>query len=203
MKQKKKLAVLVSGSGSNLQAIIDAIKTHLLENTEISIVISNKKNAYALIRAENEKINNLYLNPKDFNTSLDFEKKLVETISNYGVDLIVLAGFTKILSESFVNSFPNKIINIHPALLPLFGGKDMYGERVHEAVLNSNVKESGCTVHFVTSEVDGGPIISQRKVPVLKGDTAETLSKRILEQEHKLIVESVNMVLFEKMPMSL
>ena len=115
MKQKKKLAVLVSGSGSNLQAIIDAIKTHLLENTEISIVISNKKNAYALIRAENEKINNLYLNPKDFNTSLDFEKKLVETISNYGVDLIVLAGFTKILSESFVNSFPNKIINIHPA----------------------------------------------------------------------------------------
>ena len=193
----KKIAVLVSGSGTNLQAIIDAIKTGCLRNTEISIVISNKKDAYALKRAQSEEIENLFLNPKGFSNNSEYDKKLVEIISNYHVDLIVLAGYIKILTEVFVNSFPNKIINIHPALLPNFGGKGMYGEKVHEAVLKSGAQESGCTAHFVTSEVDAGPIIAQRKVPVLPDDTAESLSKRVLAEEHKLLVNTIKKVLFE------
>lgn len=193
----KKIAVLVSGSGTNLQAIIDAIKNDYLSNTEISIVISNKKDAYALKRAQNEGIGNLFLNPKDFPNNIEYDKKLVEIISNYQADLIVLAGYIKILTEVFVNSFPNKIINIHPALLPNFGGKGMYGEKVHEAVLKSGVQESGCTAHFVTTEVDAGPIIAQRKVPVLPDDTVESLSKRVLAEEHKLLVNTIKKVLFE------
>ncbi|MBI2995234.1 MAG: phosphoribosylglycinamide formyltransferase [Candidatus Melainabacteria bacterium] len=195
--KKKKLAVLVSGSGTNLQAIINAVKSGELEDTKISIVISNKQDAYALKRAENENIENIFLNPKDFKTNIAFDKKLVEIISSYEIDLIVLAGYTKILTEVFVNAFPKKIINIHPALLPDFGGKGMYGKYVHEAVLKSRVKQSGCTVHFVTSDVDAGPIILQKKVPVLDSDTAETLSHRILEEEHKLLVEAIRKILFE------
>ena len=194
----KKLAVLVSGSGTNLQAIIDAIKNGSLKNTEISVVISNKKDAYALIRAEKEGIKNLFLDPKQFVTNTDFDKKLVEMFNELRVDLVVMAGYLKILTEVIVNAFPKKIINIHPALLPGFGGKGMYGHRVHEAVLKSRVKESGCTVHFVTCNVDMGPIIGQKKVPVLPDDTVQTLAKRILPEEHKLLVESINKVLFEK-----
>lgn len=193
----KKIAVLVSGSGTNLQAIIDAIKNGYLSNTEISIVISNKKDAYALKRAQNEGIENLFLNPKDFSNNIEYDKKLVEIISNYQADLIVLAGYLKILTHAFVNSFPQKTINIHPALLPNFGGKGMYGEKVHEAVLKSGVQESGCTAHFVTTEVDAGPIISQKKVPVLSDDTVESLSKRVLAEEHKLLVNTIKKVLFE------
>lgn len=189
----KKLAVLVSGSGTNLQAIIDAIKEGDLTNTEISMVISNKKEAYALVRAKNESIESFYLTNKD---DFNYENKLIEIISNYKVDLIVLAGYLRILSRKFIKTFPNKIINIHPALLPRFGGKGMYGEKVHKAVLESGAKESGCTVHFVTEEIDGGPIIAQKRVPVYEGDTVETLQKRILEDEHKLLVESIRKVLF-------
>ena len=194
---KKKLAVLVSGSGTNFQAIIDAIKSRDLPDTEISIIISNKKEAYALKRAETENIKNIFVNPKDFSSNTDFDKKLVEIISNCHIDLIVLAGYTKILTSFFVNTFSNKIINIHPALLPDFGGRGMYGEKVHEAVLKSGIKESGCTVHFVTTKVDTGPIIAQKKVPVIENDNVETLSKRILKEEHKLLVEAINKVLFE------
>lgn len=193
----KKIAVLVSGSGTNLQAIIDAIKNGYLSNTEIPIVISNKKDAYALKRVQNEGIENLFLNPNDFSNNIEYDKKLVEIISNYQADLIVLAGYLKILTHAFVNSFPNKIINIHPALLPNFGGKGMYGEKVHKAVLKSGVQESGCTAHFVTTEVDAGPIIAQRKVSVLPDDTVESLSKRVLAEEHKLLVNTIKKVLFE------
>lgn len=193
---KKKLAVLVSGSGTNLQAIIDAVKSGELENAEISVVISNKKDAYGLKRAEKEGIQSLFIDPKEFSGNIEFDKKLVEVISSYCVDLIVLAGYTKILTRTFVNAFSNKIINIHPALLPDFGGKGMYGLKVHEAVIKSGVKESGCTVHVVTSEIDSGPIIAQKRVLVLPDDTPETLQKRILVQEHKLIVEAVQKVLF-------
>ena len=188
-KKKKKLAVLVSATGTNLQAIIEAIKNNKLKNTTISIVISNKKDAHALRRAEENKINNLFLNPKDFNNNIDYDKKLVEIVKSHEIDLIVLAGYLRILTPTFINAFSNKIINIHPALLPSFGGKGMYGEKVHEAVLKSKAKETGCTVHFVTNEVDLGPIISQKKVPVLEHDTIETLSKRVLQEEHKLLIE--------------
>ena len=194
--EKKKITVLVSGTGTNLQAIIDAIKTGELANTEISIVISNKKDAFALSRAGIAGINKLFLNPADFKNNIEFDKKLVETIQKYNVDLIVLAGYMKILSELFINTFQNKIINIHPALLPDFGGKGMYGKRVHEAVLKSGVKESGCTSHFVIGDVDAGPIIDQIKVQVVEGETVETLSSRILKEEHRLLVRSIKKVLF-------
>lgn len=195
---KKKLAVLVSGSGSNLQAIIDAVNNNSLKDTEISVVVSNKSNAYALERAKNAGIETIFVNPKDFLNNSEYDKKLVEIITSYNIDLIVLAGYMKILTETLVNAFKNKIINIHPALLPKFGGKGMYGKRVHEAVLKSGEKESGCTVHFVIPEVDAGPIILQTKVPILDNDTPETLAKRILTQEHKIIVESIKKVLLEQ-----
>ena len=195
MNKIKKLAVLVSGSGTNLQAIIDAVQSGDLKDTEIAIVISNKKDAYALKRAEKAHIKNLFLNPKDFKSNPEYDKKMMEIIASNRVDLIVLAGYLKILSDTFVKTFQGKIINIHPALLPDFGG--MYGEKVHNAVLESKVKESGCTVHFVDTGIDTGPVVAQRKVPVLENDTVETLSKRILEQEHKLIVEAIKKILFE------
>ena len=192
----KKLAVLVSGTGTNLQAIIDAINSGELPNTEIAIIISNKKDAFALKRAEQADIKNSFLDPTHFKTNDEFDNKLAKTISNHSVDLIILAGYTKILSSELVNAFQNKIINIHPALLPHFGGKGMYGKKVHEAVLKSGVEESGCTAHFVTTEVDKGPIIDQIKVPVLENDTVEALSKRVLNEEHKLLVKTIKKVLF-------
>lgn len=190
----RKIVVLASGSGTNLQAIINAIKNNRLKDVHIVAVISNKKDAYALERAKNAGIESVFLDPKQFTNNIDYDKKLVEMISNYNVDLIVLAGYMKILTEGFINAFPNKIINIHPALLPNFGGKGMYGKYVHEAVLKSGVKESGCTVHFVTREVDAGPIILQKKVSVTLGDTIESLSKRVLAEEHKLLVEAIEKV---------
>ena len=191
---KKNLAILVSGSGSNLQAIIDAIENGSLSDTEISVVISNKKNAYALERAKNAGIENIFINSKDFKSNVDYDMKLIEIIKKFNTDLIILAGYLKILSPEFVNAFKKKIINIHPALLPDFGGKGMYGEKVHEAVLKSGVKESGCTVHYVTNEVDKGQTILQTKVPVLPGDTVETLSKRVLSEEHKLLVQAIKKI---------
>lgn len=196
---KKKLAVLVSGDGTNLQAIIDAIKDGTLSNTEISIVISNKKDAYALKRAEQENIKTVFLNPKDFPSNDKYDEELAKIVSNHKADLIILAGYIRILTESFVNAFEkNKIINIHPALLPKFGGKGMYGKNVHKAVLEEKEKESGCTVHYVTTEVDSGPIISQVKVPVYKNDTVELLSKRIQIEERKLLVNVIKSVLFNE-----
>lgn len=195
MSSQKKIAVLVSGSGTNLQAIIDAVKNSKLNNICIAAVISNKKDAFALERAKNAGIETVFLNPKDFTKNTDYDKKLIEVINNYDVDLIVLAGYMRILTESFVNAFKNKIINIHPALLPDFGGKGMYGKKVHEAVLKSGKTESGGTVHFVTSEVDAGPVIAQRKVPVMPLDTVDSLSKRVLAEEHKLLIEAIKKVL--------
>ncbi len=197
---KKQIAVLVSGNGSNLQAIIDAIKSNQLKNTEVAIVISNKPNAYALHRAQTEGIKNVFINPSEFNTIQDFDKKIIDVLKTHNIDLIVLAGYTKILSSELINAFNNKIINIHPSLLPLFGGKGMYGQKVHEAVLKSGVKETGCTVHFVTQEVDAGPIILQKKIPVLSSDTIETLSKKVLGEEHSLLIEGINLALFENLP---
>ena len=195
LKTKKRISVLVSGFGTNLQAIIDAVKTGRLSYLDIAVVISNKKDIFALERGKNAGIETVFLDPKNFTNSIDYDKKLIEMIGNYNVDLIVLAGYMRVLTEDFVNAFKNKIINIHPALLPDFGGKGMYGKNVHEAVLKSGVKESGCTVHFVTTEVDSGPIIAQRKVSVIPGDTVESLSKRILNEEHKLLIEAIEKIL--------
>lgn len=193
---KKKIIVLASGSGTNLQAVIDAIKTNEIENAEISMVISNKQDAFALKRAEKEGIHTCFVNPKEFSDNIQYDKKLIEIISKYNPDLIVLAGYTRILTNQIINSFKNKIINIHPSLLPAFGGKGMYSHKVHEAVLKSKVKESGCTVHFVTENIDAGPVIAQKKVPVTDGDTVKTLSERVLKEEHKLLVEAIKKIIF-------
>ncbi|MBI1858832.1 MAG: phosphoribosylglycinamide formyltransferase [Candidatus Melainabacteria bacterium] len=192
----KRLAVLVSGSGTNLQAIIDAIKDRSLPNTEIAIVISNKQDAYALKRAENNDIPSIFLDPKQYKSKEEYDQKLKAIIKEQNIDLIVLAGYIRILTQSFIQAFDkDKIINIHPALLPKYGGKGMYGNNVHKAVLENNEKESGCTIHYVTHEVDAGPIIAHEKVPVYENDTIESLSKRIRVKEHKLLVKAINTVL--------
>lgn len=186
-----KIAVLVSGGGTNLQAIIDAIDNKKLTNTEISIVISNKKDAYALTRAAEAGINSLCISPKDFSDRADYFKEMTAAIKGAGAQLVVLAGFLVVLSEGFVNDFAGRIINIHPSLIPSFCGDGFYGLKVHEAALKRGVKVSGATVHFVDSGTDTGPIIMQKAVEVMDEDTPETLQRRIMEQAEWVLLPSV------------
>lgn len=183
-----KLAVLASGGGSNLQAIIDNIEAGKL-NAEIKVVISDVVDAYALTRAENHSIPNLHINPKEFANRQEYDIALGRMIQEYQVDLVVLAGYMLLVSPEFLQFFPNKVINIHPALLPAFPGLN-----AQEQAFNYGVKVAGCTVHFVDSGMDSGPIIAQRTVPVLEDDTADTLKKRILEQEHVLFSEVIDWI---------
>lgn len=182
-----RVVVLVSGNGTNLAAIIDAKKSGYLD-IDISAVISDRE-CYAINRAKENNIKTFCLDRKD----KDFQDKLLQLLSEYA-DLVVCAGFLSILSSKIISSFKNKIINIHPALLPSFGGKGMYGEKVHKKVLEYGAKISGCTVHFVDDTVDGGPIIFQYVVPVLEGDDVKTLSERISIFEHQLIVEAIRLI---------
>lgn len=177
----KRLAVFISGSGSNLQAIIDNIKKGKI-NAEISCVISNKKEAYGLIRARKNQIEALYIPKSNFENKLEYEKYLVKILKEKNVDLIVLAGFLYIFSEYFIQEFKDRIINIHPSLLPAFGGKGMYGINVHQKVLEYGMRVTGATVHFVDVVPDGGPIILQKPVYVKQDDTPESLQKRVLEE---------------------
>lgn len=188
--KKLKLGVLVSGRGSNLQAIIDAIERNELP-AQIAVVISNRPDAYALERAKKHNIPAIVIDHKYFGSREEFEARLIEELNRYGVDLVCLAGFMRILSPYFVNHFKNRILNIHPALLPV--AKGLYGEQVHKAVLESGAKFSGCTVHFVTEDVDGGPIIIQRVVPVKDDDTIETLAERVLAEEHRAYPEAIRL----------
>lgn len=176
-----RLGVLVSGNGSNLQAIIDNIENGYIPNTQIAVVISNNPDAYALIRAKDAGINTEIIHRKMFKKRTEFEHHLVETLQDYGVDLVLLAGFMVILGKEIIRAFPNRIMNIHPALVPAFSGKGFYGRKVHESVLEYGVKLTGATVHFVTEDVDGGPVILQEAIPVFDDDTIETLQKRVLE----------------------
>ncbi|MBI5554572.1 MAG: phosphoribosylglycinamide formyltransferase [Elusimicrobia bacterium] len=180
-----KIGVLVSGNGSNLQAIIDAIRRKKIR-AEISIVISSKADAYALTRAGKYQIPTLYMNPKIYPDRDSYTCAITDELKKKGVGLVCLAGFMSILTPYFAQSFPWQTINIHPALLPAFGGVGMYGHHVHEAVLRSGAKYSGCTVHFVDEGCDTGPIILQQAVKVQDDETAETLAKRILKYEHKI-----------------
>lgn len=180
-----KIGVLVSGGGSNLQAIIDAVRRKKIK-AEISIVISSKADAYALTRSGKFQIPTLYLDPNIYPDREAYTRAITDELKKRGVGLVCLAGFMSILTAYFVQSFPLQTINIHPALLPAFGGVGMYGHHVHEAVLSSGAKYSGCTVHFVDEGCDTGPIILQQVVKVQDDDTAETLAKRILKYEHKL-----------------
>ena len=183
-----KVAVLVSGGGTNLQAIIDAVNDGKITNAEISLVISNNKNAYALERAKNAGIPAMCISPKEYDTREEFHVALTETLKNAGVDLVVLAGYLVAIPEMLVKAFPNKIINIHPSLIPSFCGVGYYGLKVHEAALARGVKVTGATVHFVDCGMDTGPIILQKAVEIEEGDTPEVLQRRVMEQAEWVIM---------------
>ena len=190
-----KMAVLVSGGGTNLQAIIDAIDSGKITNAEISVVISNNANAYALERAKQHGIEALCVSPKSFSSREEFNQKLLETIQSYQVDLVVLAGYLVVIPEIMVKAYPNKIINIHPALIPSFCGTGYYGLKVHEGVLKRGVKVTGATVHFVDEGTDTGPIILQKAVEVHQDDTPEILQRRVMEEaEWKIMPEAINLI---------
>ena len=184
------VAVFISGGGTNLQAIIDAIKENKI-NGKIKLVFSNRKNAYGLIRAQNESIDTFYLNRKKFFCNEEYDERILEELERKNIDLIVLAGYLNILSSKFVLKYSNRIINIHPSLIPSFCGDGFYGENVHKAVIKSGVKFTGATTHFVDEKVDTGAIILQDVVPVLINDDFETVAKRVLEIEHEILVKTV------------
>ena len=188
------IAVLVSGGGTNLQALIDAEKAGKIENGRISVVVASKPGVYALERARNAGIEGVVLARKDFESVDDYSAALEKLLKEKKTDLIVLAGFMTITNAAFTKAFENRIINVHPALIPSFCGKGYYGLHVHEAALARGVKVSGATVHFVNEVCDGGPIILQKAVPVELGDTPETLQRRIMEQaEWQLLPEAVSL----------
>lgn len=188
-----RVGVLVSGGGTNLQAIIDGIKNKVITNTEIEVVISNKKDAYALVRAKENGINAECISPKDFDERKDFNQALIDTLDKYQLDLIVLAGFLVVLPPEMISKYKNKIINIHPSLIPSFCGNGFYGLKVHEKALERGVKVTGATVHFVDEGTDTGPIIYQKAVDILPGDTPEVLQKRVMEQaEWKIMPQAIN-----------
>ena len=185
---KKRVAVLVSGGGTNLQSILDAEKSGIIKSAETVLVISNVKDAYALKRAEKHGIKTAVVLKKECGGQEPFEDKIAEIIEAENIDLIVLAGFLSILSEKFTKRFEGRIINVHPSLIPSFCGKGFYGLRVHEAALEYGVKVTGATVHFVNEIPDGGEIIMQKAVDVLPGDTPETLQRRVMEQAEWVIL---------------
>ena len=191
-----KLAVLVSGYGSNLQAIIDNIESNHL-SADIALVLSNVKNAFALERGKKHGLETIFLDPKVFANRDDYENKMIEILQSKSIDLICLAGFMRILSKKFIQAFPKKIINIHPSLLPAFPGLN-----VQKKALEYGAKFSGCTVHFVNEEVDGGPIILQSTVPILDEDDTESLSGKILEQEHIIYPEAIRLIIEKKLTFS-
>ena len=187
-----KLAVLVSGGGTNLQAIIDAISAGKITNACISVVISNNANAYALERARAHGIEALCISPKDFESREAFNQAFLDKLNSYNVDLVVLAGFLVVLPEMMIKEYTNRIVNIHPSLIPSFCGKGFYGLKVHEGVLARGVKVTGATVHFVDEGTDTGPIILQKAVEVEQGDIPEVLQRRVMEQAEWVILPLQN-----------
>ena len=188
-----KFGVLVSGGGTNLQAIMDAMDAGKITNATLEVVISNKKDAYALERARSKGIEAVAVSPKDYETRDEFNKALLDTIDSYNLDLIVLAGFLVVLPAELVQKYENKIINIHPSLIPSFCGDGFYGLKVHEKALERGVKITGATVHFVDEGTDTGPIIKQKAVAVREDDTPETLQRRVMEEaEWQILPEVIN-----------
>ena len=193
MKQTK-IAVLVSGGGTNLQALIDAQGRGELGTGKITLVLASKAGVYALERAAKHGIASTVLSRRDYDSIADYSKALVDVLTEAQIDLVVLAGFLTIIDEQVYKAFPNRILNVHPALMPSFCGKGFYGLRVHEAALEKGVKVSGATVHIVTPECDAGPIVLQKAVAVKEDDTPETLQRRIMEEaEWKLLPEAVRL----------
>ncbi|HOW23841.1 MAG TPA: phosphoribosylglycinamide formyltransferase [Sedimentibacter sp.] len=180
------IGVLISGSGTNLQSLIDNIEKGNIKGT-IKVVISNRRDAYGLERAKKHGIDAVYIRQKDFESFEDFNKAIIDVLKAHEVELVVLAGYLKILTPQFIEEYKNRIINIHPSLIPAFCGKGYYGIRVHEEVINYGVKISGATVHFVDEGADTGPIIIQEAVEVTEEDTAESLQAKVLKIEHKIL----------------
>lgn len=185
------IGVLISGGGTNLQAVMDGIDQGLIKG-KIKIIISNRKDAYGLERGKKANIESIFIDPKVYDDE-GYSRRLVEELKKREVDLVILAGFLKILSKEFINEYRNRIINIHPSLIPSFSGKGYYGEKVHKAVLDYGVKYTGATVHFVDEGADTGPIIMQEVVRVEDSDTIETLKKKVLKVEHRILVEAVKL----------
>lgn len=185
---KTKIAVFVSGGGTNLQALIDAQKSGILQSGEIALVLASNHKAYALTRAAENNIPSVVVVRKEFNSQLAYEEKVKEVLKEYGIELIVLAGFMSILSENFTSAFPKRIINIHPSLIPSFCGKGYYGLKVHEAALAYGVKVTGATVHYVNEIPDGGEILMQKAVEVKDEDTPEVLQRRVMEEAEWILL---------------
>ena len=191
----QKIGVMVSGGGTNLQAIIDAIETGKITNTEIRVVLSNNQNAYALERARKAGIEAVCLSPKDFPDRGAFNEAFLEKVEEYDLDLIVLAGFLVTIPAAMIEKYRSRIINIHPSLIPSFCGVGYYGLKVHEAALKRGVKVTGATVHYVDEGVDSGPIILQKAVEVKEGDTPEILQRRVMEEAEWIILpQAINMI---------
>ena len=190
-----KVVVLVSGGGTNLQAILDAVDSGAITNTEIVGVISNNKNAYALQRAEEKGIPNVCVSPKAFASRAEFNQALLDTVDQFQADLLVLAGFLVVIPEMMIEAYRNRIINIHPSLIPSFCGTGYYGLKVHEGALARGVKVTGATVHFVDEGTDTGPIILQKAVEVQNGDTPEILQRRVMEQaEWEILPRAIHLI---------
>ncbi len=190
-----RVVVLVSGGGTNLQAIIDAVENQTITNTEIVGVISNNKNAFALQRAANHGIPSVCVSPKDYETRAEFNRALLETVDAFEADLLVLAGFLVVIPEQMIETYRNRIINIHPSLIPSFCGTGYYGLKVHEAALEKGVKVVGATAHFVDEGTDTGAIILQKAVTVEKGDTPEILQRRVMEQaEWQILPQAIDLI---------
>ena len=197
MKQMEpiKVAVFVSGGGTNLQALIDAERSGVIKHAKIGLVVSNNPDAYALTRASNADIPTVVISSKEYRDQTLFEERLIATLNEYGMELIVLAGFMRILSENFTSRYPKRILNVHPSLIPAFCGKGFYGLKVHEAALAYGVKVTGATVHFVNEIPDGGEIILQKSVNIRKGETAESLQQRVMRQvEWVILPKAVELV---------
>lgn len=194
----KNIAVLVSGGGTNLQALLDAEKSGIIKSGKISLVISNKADAYALERAKNSGVETAVVLKKNYETREEFEGAIIDLLTKKKIDIIVLAGFMVILSENFTKKYPERIINVHPSLIPSFCGEGFYGLHVHEAALSYGVKVTGATVHFVNEIPDGGKIIMQKAVEIKEGDTPEILQKRVMEEaEWKILPLAVEKVASE------
>lgn len=197
-----KIAVLVSGGGTNLQAIIDGVENGIIANTELSVVISNNRNAFALERAKKHGIEALCISPKEFETREIFNEALFKALTERNVDLIVLAGYLVVIPEKIIHRFENRIINIHPSLIPSFCGTGYYGLKVHEGALERGVRYTGATVHFVDTGTDTGPILLQKPVEVMQDDTPETLQKRVMEEaEWQLLPEAIHLIANGKVTM--
>jgi len=189
--QRIRIGVLASGGGTNLQSIIDACERGEIDG-DVAVVISNMPDAFAIERARKHRID-AYCFPHAGVTREQHEADLIECLEQHQVNLVCLAGYLRMLTPVFINKYAGRLMNTHPALLPAFGGKGMHGLKVHQAVLDYGCKVSGCTIHFVTLEVDGGPIILQKSVPVQEGDTAEALQERVLKEEHKLYPRAIQL----------